>query len=338
MSVCIREIRYHLPERVVTNEQLRAENPSWDMDAIEARSGVRRRHVAAEGETALDLAVAASRSLLDDGSLDPNAVDGIVFCTQTPDYVMPPNACLLHEALALGEGVFAFDFTLACSGYVYGLSLVRGLIQTGQCRNVLLVNADTYSKRIHAGDRSARVLFGDGAAVSWVSACPAGEGIIDVACATAGKEYEKFMVPAGGCRLPASTDTKEVSTDRSGNTRTPEDIHMDGMGILVFVNSKVPRQIRDLLVRNSLSIEDVDLFVFHQASRVALDSLTRLLKLPTDKVFENLEDVGNTVSASIPVALKDALDQGAVSPGGLVLLCGFGVGLSWGTALVRLPG
>ena len=180
------------------------------------------------------------------------------------------------------------------------------------------------------------MLFGDGAAVSLISDSDDNKsGIIDVLCSTAGKDHEKFMIPAGGCRIPLSAKTKEAETDSSGNVRSGENIHMDGWGILVFINSKVPKQIREILKRNNLTTDDISLYVFHQASKMALDSLAKILKIKPEKVYENIGSVGNTVSASIPIALKDAFEEGKIKKGDKVFICGFGVGLSWASAIIQ---
>lgn len=332
-------IAYELPERIVTNEELHRENPQWDIQQIEQRSGVLTRRIAAEGETALDLSLRACQKLFAAHPGLKEKVDGVLYCTQSPDHIMPPNACLLHRELGLPDAVFATDFTLACSGFVYGLALGRGLVASGVCRNILLVTADTYSRYIHPNDRATRVLFGDGAAVTWLCAAPGSDepgAVLDIECGTYGRDADKFMIPAGGCRVPKSEDTSKVSTDRSGNQRTPENIHMDGMGVLNFVKLKIPKHMAAILQRNGLTLESVDRVIFHQASKTALDSLEQALRLPASKSFRNLAHVGNTVSASIPIALKDALDQGAVRSGEKVLLVSFGVGLSYASALVRV--
>lgn len=336
MRVQIKDIAYYLPECVVTNEELHEKNPSWDMALVEERSGVLKRHIARDDETALDLAFRACEKLFSRNEDLPGQIDGIIFCTESPDYIMPPNSCILHKMLKLSEDTLAFDFNLACSGYVYGLALAQGLILSGMTSNILLVTAETYSKYIHEQDRSSSVLFGDGAAVSWITASDSTQGIIDIQCSTSGKNYDKFIIPAGGCRMPKSEETKIPKTDKSGNVRTLENIHMDGMGILMFVGLKVPKQIRSLLKRNELTVEQIDLFVFHQASKMALDSLTRSLRIDREKVYSNLSEIGNTVSASIPIALKDALDSGAISSGDRILLSGFGVGLSLGSAIIAV--
>lgn len=337
MGIRIKAIDYYLPDRIVTNEELHKGNPDWNMALVEERVGVLKRHVARADETALDLAFQACKKLFSKHQDAKEQIDGIIFCTQSGDYILPPNSCILHSMLDLPENVFTFDFNLACSGYIYGLALAQGLASSGIAKNILLVNADTYSKYINKDDRSVRVLFGDGAAVSWITTAASGEGgIIDLKCFTHGKLYDKFIIPAGGCRIPKSVKTAIPKTDDRGNTRTAEEIHMDGMEILQFVNSKIPKQVKEILARAKLAINDIDLFIFHQASKLALDKLTDSLQINPKKVYRNLHRVGNTVSASIPMALKDALDDQSVSKGDKVLLSGFGVGLSSGSAIIEI--
>jgi 3-oxoacyl-[acyl-carrier-protein] synthase III len=334
--IAIEQIACSLPEKCLTNDELRAAFPEWDFERLEKRTGVLRRQIAADGETALDFAVRASQRLIDDGKLLPQDVDAVIFCTQTPDFVMPPNACLLHGRLGLKPGTIAFDITLACSGYIYGLQLGASLIQSGAACKVLLATSDTYTRYIHPGDRATRCLFGDGGAVTVLAESTNGSGIRDIRCGTSGTHYEKFIVKAGGMRVPRSADTSRETVDRSGNVRTPEHIQMDGLGVLSFFNATVPRCVRDILQANGLTMDDIDLFVFHQASQLALDSLTSALNIPRHKMVYDLEETGNLVSASIPVALSRALERERASRGQLALLCGFGVGLSWGAALVKL--
>jgi 3-oxoacyl-[acyl-carrier-protein] synthase III len=332
----IETIACAFPERCLTNADLRADYPEWDFDRLETRTGVTKRYVAADGETALDFAVQACESLAARGQLRSAEIDAVIFCTESPDYIIPPNSCLLHGKLGLRTDALAFDITLACSGYIYGVQLAWSLIRSGAAKRVLVATADTYSRYIHAGDRATRCLFGDGGAVSIISASETGSNILDIRCGTAGKHYEKFIIPAGGMRVPVSADTACVTVDSSGNTRSAENIKMDGLGVLSFFNSTIPCSVKDTLGRNNFSVDDVDLFVFHQASRIALDNLRTALKIPTEKMVDYLADTGNLVSASIPVALGRAIESGRAQPGSLVVLCGFGVGLSWGTALVEM--
>jgi len=338
IKVKINDIAYWFPMNTIDNNQLGEENPDWETEKLEKRTGVFKRHIAANDETALDLSFKACKKLFaQQGYRNATAmgIDGIIFCTQSPDYIMPPNSCILHKLLGLGEKVFAFDYTLACSGFVYGLSIVKGMIESQQLKSVLLVTADTYSKYIHVRDRSIRSLFGDGAAVTWITASSEVDSIIDIESYTCGKHFDKFIVPAGGCRLPKSRQTAIEKSDSSGNLRTPENIFMDGMGVLSFVSSRIPPSIENFLKKNDLTKDDVDLFIFHQASQIALTSMTRLLNLPPNKVFKNIREIGNTVSASIPIALKQAVTSKMVEREGRILLCGFGVGLSWSSAIIR---
>ena len=330
MTARIEQIAYALPDGIVTNESLQKSYPDWDFKQLEARTGVSQRHIAGPDETALDLAEIACRDINMDG------VDGLLFCTETPDHPIPPNACMLHGRLGLAENVLALDINMGCSGYVYGLEVARALIVAGTAQKILLATGDTYSRLINPGDRATRVVFGDGAAASIISACEMDSGIIDVSLGTAGKMHDRFIVPAGGSRCPSNNETAIETTDKSGNIRTPDDIVMDGFGMLSFVTAKVPGDVKMLLERNELDVDDVDVFVFHQASSVVLDSLSRGLKIPDAKMVNNMENIGNLVSASVPVALKQALETGQAKPGDLAVLCGFGVGLSWATALVRL--
>jgi 3-oxoacyl-[acyl-carrier-protein] synthase-3 len=328
-------IEYALPEKVVTNADLARENPAWDMARLLERTGVEARHIAVPGETALDLGHRACLSLRAKGLLAPDEIDALIFCTETPDYPIPPNACILHEKLQLPTRVMAFDITLACSGFVYALGLARSIIRSGAARRVLIVTADTYSRLIHPADRACRCLFGDGAAATLVGPGPRGIELLDVTYGTSGAQHERFIVRAGGARLSHSPQTALPVTDRSGNVRTAEHIEMDGLGVLSFFNSVIPPAVRDILQRNQLLQDDISCFVFHQASRVAIDGINRILKIPAERVVYDMASMGNLVSASIPVALKRAQDAGRLPPGEHVVLCGFGVGLSWATALVR---
>ncbi len=332
----IRGITYVLPELVLTNEDLSADNPGWNMDNVTARTGVARRHIARDDETAFDLACGACEALFQEHPEAHERIDAILFCTQSGDYVMPPNSSLLHGFLGLPENVFAIDFNLGCSGFVYGLGLAQSLLASDAATNVLLVTADTYSKYINPRDRSARALFGDGAAATWITSSGSTRGLVGIQYATSGKEHRNFIIPAGGCRMPHTPDTAIAQPDGGGNLRSLENIHMNGAGVMSVVNATVPRQVRSLLERMQMTMDDIDLVIFHQASKMALDALNARLHIPAEKSFSNLRDVGNTVSASIPIAIREAMDLGRIKSGDRVLLSGFGVGMSWATAIVEL--
>ncbi len=326
------DIAYHLPEQVVTNGQLQADHPDWRVDQAEKKTAVFKRHIARADETAYDLALIAARKLLAKHPVLADKVDAIIFCTQSPDHVMPGNAFLLHRDLGLAQNVIAFDYNLACSGYVFGLMMASGFLKIGMAKNVLLVTADTYSKYIRSDDRSTRMLFGDGASVSWVADATGFEGepligsFEDFQCASDGKGWDKFIIKSGGHRQPASRQ------DEPGYSDT---IEMNGLHVLNLVNDRVIKQMLELLHKHELAPTQIDQFFLHQASGLALDSLGKKLKVSADQLYSNLATVGNTVSSSIPILIKDYFSQATLPKGSRLFLCGFGVGYSWGSLLAR---
>ena len=335
MGIIIKSIEYYLPDSIITNEDLQKENPQWNMNNVIRKSGVIQRHIAKDRETALDLSQKACDKLFNKKGNNKGDIDGIIYCTQSPDYIMPANSFLLHKYLDLSNNVFAYDFNHACTGYIYGLSMAYAFIKSGIAKQILLVNSETYSKYINSRDRSTRVLFGDGAAVSIVKKTTDNRGIIDLKLASSGKNYDLFYIPAGGMKLPKSSETSKENKDEIGNIRSKENIYMDGMKVWAFINYSVPKQINKILKRNNIDKSDIDIFIFHQASQMTIETLIRILKLDREKVFINIYNIGNTVSASIPIAIKDAISQGKIKRGQKVLLSGFGVGMSYGTILME---
>jgi 3-oxoacyl-[acyl-carrier-protein] synthase-3 len=326
----IKDIAFHLPEKVLTNTALAAEL-GWPEAKIEAKTGIRERHIAADGETAQDLAVAAARNLFARGA-SPADVDYVLLCTQSPDYFLPTSACIVQDRLGLRQAVGALDFNLGCSGYVYGLGLAKGLIETGQARNLLLLTADTYSKFLHPRDRSVRTLFGDGATATLV------QGAEDVAeelvgpflFGTDGAGAPNLIVPAGGLR-----ERRSEAGGSAGDERTRENLAMNGTEIFTFTLRVIPELVQSLLARAGETKDSVDLYVFHQANAYMLDHLRQKLDIPTEKFLVALDGVGNTVSSTIPIALRAAIDGGRLRSGHKVMLVGFGVGYSWGATFVR---
>jgi len=327
-----------LPERRVTNDELAARHPTWKMPQVAVRTGVLERRWCNADETALDLAEAACRRAEERMPGLIAASDVVLFCTQSPDYWMPPNACLLQDRLGLTTRTAALDFSLACSGFVYGLYMANALIASRSARQVLLVTAETYSRWMHPGDRGPMTLFGDGAAVTVITASDGPP--MRFALGSDGSGANTFCVPSGAARTPRSEASARETTDASGNVRSDEHLHMDGGAVLDFVKREMPRIVRTFLEENGATLDDVDLVVFHQASQVGLDYLNQALRVPPAKRFSNIARIGNTVSASIPIALRDAELAGALRAGMRVLLVGFGVGLSWGSALItwQAPG
>lgn len=331
MPLKIKQIEYFLPKEILTNQELQKKNLTWDVKSIQKKTGVKKRHIATKNQTAYDLSLAACKKLLSKN--DYKNIDAILYCTQSPDYLMPSNSFLLHKDLKLKKDVFNLDFNHGCSGYIYSLVIADSLIKSKQAKNILLVNADTYSKFINKKDKSTRVLFGDGAAATLIEDNPKSVGIVDSIIETYGKGFDSFWIPSGGMRN--KDNSNKISKDRSGNERLSTNIHMDGFAVWSFINTNVPRQINKLLKKNNLNKRDIDLFIFHQASQFTLDSIIKSLKIDSNKTFINIEDKGNTVSATIPIAIKDAMNQKKLKRGALVVLSGFGIGLSYGSILIK---
>jgi 3-oxoacyl-[acyl-carrier-protein] synthase-3 len=311
-------IAYHLPDRVEGLAELQRDNPSWDLPKITEKTGVKTRHLAAPDEAASDLAFLAGRKLLAQAG-GPSGIDLLILVTQSPDYPLPTTACILQDRLGLSRDCMAFDVNLGCSGFVYALSLGASLIQSGVAHKGIILCADTYSKYIAADDRICRPIFSDGASAVLLE--PSSEDLVGpFEFGTDGSGYDKLIVRSGGSRETASGTRK---------------LEMQGSGVFLFTMDVVPSSIEKLLKRAGTSLGEVDLFVFHQASKLVIENLVRKLGLDPSKVFTNYEEVGNTVSATIPIALKQAASGGRLKRGDLVLLAGFGVGLSWGATLLR---
>ena len=333
MNTFIEKIEYYLPENIETNEFLENQNKDWDLKKISKKSGVHQRHIASSDETAFDLSLKACEKIF--RNFNKEKIGGIIYCTQSPDYIMPPNSFLLHKELKFKENVFSFDFNHACTGYIYCILMANSFLSSGMAESILIINSDTYSKYINKKDRSTRVLFGDGAAATIVRKCHSDSRIIDKEISSCGADYNKFWIPAGGLRNPKTKKTSQEFVDFLGNIRSENDITMDGLGVWSFINSVVPNQINQILKRNKLDLSKIDQIIFHQASLMTLESLIKKMKINEEKVYINIKNIGNTVSSSIPIALKDAVDDNIISRGSKIILCGFGVGLSYGTILME---
>jgi 3-oxoacyl-[acyl-carrier-protein] synthase-3 len=331
----VRALDFHLPERTLTTEQLAAECPDWQAGKVDAMTGIEERHLAADGECASDLAVKAARKVFDAGIFRPDEIDFLLFCTQTPDYLLPATACLIQERLGLPQSAGAFDYNLGSSGYVYGLGVAKGLIESGQARNVLLLTGDTYTRLVHPRDRSVRPVFGDAATATVIGGREGGDPLIGpFIYGTDGRGGAHLMVPAGGMRTPRTSETAAAMEDAGGNIRSQENLVMNGGEIFEFTLSAVPKMVRELLERAGKREDEIDLFVFHQANRYMLEHLRKKIKLPKEKFYISIRH-GNTTSSSIPLALKKAVLEDKLTEGALVMLVGFGPGYSWGAALVR---
>lgn len=326
-------ISYHVPGRVVSNGELQAENPDWDVVRSEGKLGIKSRHVAQTGECASDLAFVAANKLIDSLGLDRGSIDCLVLCTQSPDYFLPATSCVLQHRLGLPTSCAAFDFNQGCSGYVYGLYLAKSLVSSGLACNVLLLTAETYTKLIHPRDRTTRLLFGDAASATLVTGSPGGARIGAFSLGTDGAGAENLIVPAGASRTPASYKTKIESTDSNGCIRTSENLYMNGQEVLNFALERVPEVVRDLLRRADVAFDEIGWFVFHQANAFMNEILRSKMRIPRPKYPICLEEFGNTVSNTIPITLCEKGQR--FVRGDKVMLVGFGVGYSWGACVLE---
>jgi 3-oxoacyl-[acyl-carrier-protein] synthase-3 len=331
----ITAISSQFPEGVLTSDALAELYPGWDATKIIDKTGVRERRICAVDETALDLGEKAALKLLAETGADPAEIDFVVFCTQTPDHALPGNATLLHRRLGLRQGCGVLDCGLGCSGFVYALAVVEGLIATGAAACVLLVTGDTYSKLIHPLDRSVRTLFGDAAAATLVRRSAGERAIGPFVFGADGRGAENLIVPAGGARMPVAAGETQLETDDFGNVRGPANLYMNGAEVMAFALKAVPEAAAQVMAKSGRAIGDYDLVVLHQASALLLDKLQRKLGVKDDRFVRRLEHCGNTVSSTIPLALEPCLQEGSDAPR-RALLVGFGVGYAWAAAEVLI--
>ncbi len=339
MRAHIAGIAVALPTHRLTNDELVRGRPDWTAEKIAEKTGILERRIAAPDELASDLAVRAAERLFASGVCAATDIDFVLLCTQSPDYLLPTTACLVQHRLGIPTTAGAIDMNLGCSGFVYGLSLARGLIESGQARSILLITADTYSKYIHPADLSVRTIFGDGAAATWIRADDNLAGGVDqFVFGTDGSGGPNLIVPTSGLREPRTATSAVVASDESGNARSQDDLYMNGSEIFAFTLREVPKAVAALCQRAKIEQADIDLFVFHQANQFMLQHLRRKMKIPEEKFFIHLEDVGNTVSSTIPIALERASSTGRLVEGMRVALVGFGVGYSWAACTLQWSG
>jgi 3-oxoacyl-[acyl-carrier-protein] synthase-3 len=332
MNAFIKAIEYYLPQHVVTYKELIQIFPEWTVEKIMAKVGVNKRHIAAENETATDMAVSAAQKLFDKG-VNKTVIDYVLFCTQSPDYYLPASACIIQDRLGLSKKIGALDFNQGCSGFIYGLSLAKGLIVADIAQNVLLLTAETYNKRLHPKDKGNRTIFGDAASATLISTDGFAE-IGEFSLGTDGAGAENLIIKTGGARNPEKSGI--VDFDTNNNPVSPDYIYMDGSEIFAFTLKAVPDLVKNTLIKNNIEKEDINLYIFHQANKYMLDFLWKKMKIDDEKYYSYLSEVGNTVSSTIPIAICEAISDSRLTIGMNVLLAGFGVGYSWGGCVLRV--
>lgn len=343
----IKFIKAVFPENMVENSQITYLPEKWTPEKIEKKLGIRTRAIAAENETSSDLATRAARELIELHAVDPESIDFLFFCTQSPDYFLPTSACMIQSNLGLRTSCGAIDFNLGCSGYIYGLAMARGMIDSGLIKRALFLTGETYSKFIYEKDWSVRTIFGDAATATLLTRdddpfandrqgdkAPLNANVGNFNLGTDGTGWENLIVPYGGLRQPTGPN-EEIESD-NGSIRRTGDLYMHGSKIFNFTLDTVPIAVEDVLKKNDLSMDDIDLFVFHQANKHMLAALMRRCNIPEEKFYVNMVEYGNTVSNTIPIAIQEIWESGRLKKGDRVMMVGFGVGYSWGASIITI--
>jgi len=331
----IKAIEVYLPQQTLENQELAERFPDWSAKKVFEKVGITRRHIAAFDETAGDMAAKSCSLLFESGEIAKSDIGFLILCTQSPDYFLPTTACILQDRLGLSTKCGAFDINLGCSGYIYGLAVSKGLIGAGCASNILLVTSETYSKYIADDDKSNLSIFGDAACATLIST----NGLYKVAnfaFGTDGSGASKLIVKKGASREPVlpRIHSALIPGSETNPMSKPPFLEMDGPAVFNFTLASVPKLIEQTLIANAVTFDSVDMFIFHQANSLMLSTLKKVCKIPDDKFFVSMEDVGNTVSSTIPICLSRFQKMHGIS-GKTILLCGFGVGFSWGGCILQ---
>lgn len=324
ISVGISGVGSYVPEKVLTNYDLSKvvdTNNEW----IVERTGIEERRIADKNQSASDLAIQAALKALEDAKTKPEEIDLIIVATVTPDYFFPSTACVIQSSIGATKAA-AFDMSVGCSGFVYGIATGANFISSGIYKKVLVIGSEVLSKIVNWEDRNTCVLFGDGAGAVVLEECEEGYGILSYELGSDGSNGESLIVPAGGSKLPTSLDTVENKL---------HSIHMEGRDVFKFAVRIMEKASLDAVEKAKLKLEDLDFLVPHQANIRIIDAALKKLKLGRDKACINLNRYGNMSSASIPVALDEALKEGRIKKGDNLVLVAFGAGLTWGSMVIK---
>lgn len=328
---------YILPTEVLTNEDLLDRFEEKKLKSISKLSGISKRRIAPEGITAMDLGAEAAKRMIETCGIDKREFDMVIFVTQTGDYILPGSSFLVHERLELPQTCAAFDINAGCAAFPYALTVANGLVASGQFKKVLLILSDTVTKLVHPKDRGLVTLHGDGAACFVVEKTEDGDdcGFEFAEMGSDSSNWRHLMVPDGGMRKPLSESSKIEKTDETGISTSDECLQMNGAAVFHFGISKVPEAIAGLLEKKNRSIDDYNLVLLHQANKMMITQIYNALKVPEEKRFFFMEEIGNLSVASSAVLLAEALRVGKLENGGRVLLSAFGVGLTWATFSIK---
>lgn len=314
----------YLPEKVVSNEDL-AQIVETSDDWIKSRTGILQRRFAGKDDTTASMAIAAAQVALDRARLAPSAVDLIIVASLCPEHIFPSTASLVQDAIGATHAG-AFDLSAACSGFVYALAMGSAMIQAGTAKVVLIIGSETVSRVLDVQDRTTYPLFGDGAGAVVLQADETPGGVLSTVLGSDGSGAEHLCIPAGGSKLPASRETVDQRLHY---------IKMNGREVYRFATRVMGKAARQACEKAGVPLNEIDLFIPHQANIRIIESAADALKIDRDKVFTNLEKYGNTSAASIPIALCEAIEAGRVQSKDKLVMVGFGGGLSWGATVVE---
>lgn len=331
----IKYINCYYPNNILTNEDIANQFPDLKIKELTRLTGVHKRYISGKGETSVDMGVSAAEILLTKNSIDRNSIDFIIFCSAGGDFITPASACIIQNRLGLPSNCGAFDFNQGCTGYIYGLSIADGLIQSNNAKNVLLITSEAITKTIHPDDSSNRAIFGDAATATLVSKNNNGSDNKFI-FGTDGSKFDKIIIKHGRERYPLPEYAEQDSLDNYGNAQNDSKFYMDGAEVFNFSVNKAPELVNSLLVQNNITIDDINYLIFHQANQIILETLGKKLKIPKDKLIIDISETGNTVSSTIPIALSNAIRSGKIKRGNRIILAGFGVGFSWGGTILDL--
>ncbi|MFQ3580633.1 MAG: beta-ketoacyl-ACP synthase III [Chloracidobacterium sp.] len=313
-----------LPERTLTNADLEKMVETSD-EWIVSRTGIRERRIAAPDETTSHFATIAAQRALDAAGIAPNDLDLIICATVCPDMMLPSTACLIQSKLGARRAA-AYDLVAACSGFIYGLATARSFIEAGHCRHALVIGAELLSRFVDYTDRATCVIFGDGAGAAVLGPVAPGRGILAHRILSDGNYADLLYTPGGGTRYPASPETIEQRLHY---------IKMRGNELFKVAVRSMSDTVGQILDELRLTPSDVDLFIPHQANQRITDAVANRLDIGSERIYANIERMGNTSSASIPIALDECVTAGRVKPGNLIVFASFGAGVTWGAMAVR---
>lgn len=324
-----------VPSQVIDNYKYTDYFPEDQVKEVVDKIGIYQRRFADNLTCSSDLCYAAAEKLIMDNNIDKSEIDLLVFVSQTPDYRMPATSVLLQERLGLPNSTIAFDITLGCSGFLYGLSVVYSMMQSGNLRKALILDGETRSKVYSPKDRRSAFLFGDGGVAALIEKDEKyGESYFSLN--SDGSRGDLIKINAGGYRLPSSAETiKEKVVDEYGNIRSEEQGYMNGADVFNFVIVEIPKDIKRLLNYAQKDIGEFDYYIFHQANNFINQYLAKKMKLDTDKILSTIEKYGNTSSVSVPLTIVDQLKDKLEGKHEL-LLSAFGVGMTWATAILNM--